>query len=76
MPGRTVARAIAVVIIGAVQEIGGKQNNRAGGNDQIHGPRIIDLRPTAMPARISAVRDNLACPVAAGHHPQTPILHI
>ena len=38
MPGRTVARAIAVVIVSAVQEIGGKQNDRAGGNDQIHGP--------------------------------------
>ena len=55
MPGLTAARAIAVVIISAMQEIGGRLNNRAGWNDRIHSPRIIDLDPTAMPDRISAV---------------------
>ena len=71
MPCRAIARAIAVVVISTVQEIGGKQNNRTSGNDHIHSLRFIDLCPTAMPAWISAVLDNLAHPVAAGHHPQT-----
>ena len=40
MPCRAIARTTAEVIIGAVQEIGGKQHDRTGGNDQVHGPAI------------------------------------
>ena len=52
MPCRTVARAFAVVVIGAMQKVGGKQHDRTGGNDQVHCLRFIDFRPAAMPQKL------------------------
>ena len=76
MPSHAVACAVALVVGGAVQQVGREKGDGAGGHWQGDGFCFFDLRPTAVHRSTTLVLGDFARKVAAGHNLQAAIVEI